>query len=218
MHRWAIRRAHIHTHRFDGIGIAEPFEQRDDLVLFASHAHFQYLTSFQIAEDGVIAVSFAARKLINPEKLRSGKRLVFIRAQSFALDHLLSYGLKTLLHKARTDSGGSSHMCDGLGTGKCADRFPQTCGRLPSPATHRIAFCKGFATKEAAKATFQHDQFDPMPSQGQISLLSRSCIMDFYTPFLTMRASSLGRDCHDLHPNCPICQPGLAHNMHLGKV
>jgi hypothetical protein len=76
----------------------------------------------------------------------------------------------------------------------------------------------GFATAQAAKAAFQHDQFDLMPSQGTISFLSGSSIMDFYAPFLTMRAGCLCRCCHHLNSDRSICEPFLAHNMQLVQV
>ena len=216
--RWAIRSAHIHTHGLDCIRITEPFEQCYDLFLFASSAHFQHLTSFQIAEDRVIAVSFATSKLINTQNRRGAQRQVFIQAQSFALDCLEGNGLETLLNKAWTDSGGLGDMRDGLGAGLLADLFSQAHGRLPSPATRLILFRKGFSTAQAAKAAFQHDQFDLMPSQGTISFLSGSRIMDFDAPFLTMRAGCLGRCCHHLNPDRSIGEPFLAHNMQLVQV
>ena len=60
--------------------LTEPFEEGYDLFLFASSTHVKHLTSFQIAEDRVITVSFAARKLINAKILRSSERLLFIHA------------------------------------------------------------------------------------------------------------------------------------------
>ena len=70
-------------------------------------------------------------------------------------------------------------MRDRLRVGQFADLFAQTRGRLPSPATRRIWFRKGFSTAQTAKAAFQHDQFDSMLSQRTISFLSGSRIMDF---------------------------------------
>jgi len=71
---------------------------------------------------------------------------------------------------------------------------------------------------QAAKAAFEHDQFDWMPSQGNISFRSGSRIMDFDASFLTMRAGCSGRCCHHLHPDRSICKPFLAYNMHLVQV
>ena len=216
--RWAIRCTHIHTHGLDGIRITEPFEPCYNLLLFASSAHFQHLTSFQIAEDRVIAVSFATSKLINTQKMRGVQRQVLIYTQSFVFDCLEGNGLKALLHKAWANSGGLGHMRDRLGAGLLADLFSQAHGRLPSPATRLVLFRKGFATAQAAKAAFQHDQFDWMPPQGSISFLSGSRIMDFDAPCLTMRAGCLGRCCHHLHPDRSIGEPFLAHNMQLVEV
>lgn len=216
--RWAIRSAHMHTHRFDGIGIAEPFEERYDLFLFASRAHFKHATSFQIAEDRVITVPFAARELINTQKLRRAQRLLFIPAQSLALEFLEGHALETLLHKTWTDSGSGGDMRDGLGAGLLADRFSQACGRLASPAPRSILFRKGCSTAQAAKAAFEQDQFDAMPAQGNISFLSRSRIMDFYAQFLTMRAGCLCGYGYHLHPDRPSVEPFLAHNLQLVQV
>jgi hypothetical protein len=100
----------------------------------------KHLTSFQIAEDRVITVSFAASKLIKAQKMRSAQRQVFIHAQPFSLECLQGNGLKTLLNKAWTDSGGLGDMRDRLGAGMLADLFSQAHGRLPSPATRLILF------------------------------------------------------------------------------
>jgi hypothetical protein len=131
---------------------------------------------------------------------------------------LESNGLETLLNKAWTYADGFGHMRDRLGAGMLADLFTQAHSRLPSPATRLILFRKGFSTVQASKAAFQHDQFDLMPSQGNISFLSGSRIMDFYAPFLTMRARCLSRCCHHLNPDRSIGEPFLAHNMQLVQV
>ena len=150
--------------------------------------------------------------------MRGAQRQVFIYAQSFSLDCLEGNGLETLLNKAGTDSGGLGDMRDGLSAGMLADLFSQAHGRLPSPATRLIWFRKGFATLKTAKAAFQYDQLDGMLSQGTISFLSGSSIMDFYALFLTMRAGCLCRCCHHLNPDRSIWEPFLAHNMQLVQV
>src|SRR5947209_20227679 len=150
--------------------------------------------------------------------MRGAQRQLFIQAQSFSLDFLEGTGVETLLNEAWTDSGGLGDMRDRLGAGMLADLFSQAHSRLPSPATRRILFCKGFSTAQAAKAAFQQDQFDGVPSQGDIPFLSGSRIMDFYTPVLTMRADRLGRGCHHLHPDRSIGAPLLTHNIQLLQV
>jgi len=77
---------------------------------------------------------------------------------------------------------------------------------------------KGLATVQAAKAAFEHDQFDSMLSQRTITFLSGSRIMDFDALFVTMRASGLGRGCHHLYSNRPIGEPFLAHNSKLIEI
>ncbi len=144
--------------------------------------------------------------------------MLFISAQSFSFDFLKGNALETLLHKAWTHSGSLGDMRDGLGTGLLADRFSQTGGRLPSPATRCILLCKGFATAQALKAAFEQDQFNLVASQGTISLLSGSRIMDFDAYFLTMRAGGLCRCCHHLNLDRPIGEPFLAHNLQLLSV
>ncbi len=109
-------------------------------------------------------------------------------------------------------------MCDGLAAGLLADRFSQARGRLASPATSRILFRKSFSTVQAAKAAFEQDQFDAMPAQGKISFLSRSRIMDFDAHCVTMRAGGLRRCGSHLHPDHPMCEPFLAHNLQLVQV
>jgi len=77
---------------------------------------------------------------------------------------------------------------------------------------------KGFATAQAAKAAFEHDQFDSMLSQRTITFLSGSRIMDFDASCLTMRAGGLGRCCHHLNSDRSICEPFLVHTMELVQV
>ena len=55
--------------------------------------------------------------------MRGAQRLMFIHAQSFALEFLEGNGLETLLNKAWTDSGGLGDMRDRLGAGLLADLF-----------------------------------------------------------------------------------------------
>ncbi|HVB20521.1 MAG TPA: hypothetical protein VNG51_01065 [Ktedonobacteraceae bacterium] len=76
----------------------------------------------------------------------------------------------------------------------------------------------GFATLKAAKAAFQQDHFDGMLSQGTISFLSGSRIMNFDALRVTMRAGGLGRCCYHLHSNRPIGEPLLVHNMQPVEV
>ena len=149
-------------------------------------------------------VSFAACILINAEKRWGVERLQLIQVQSFSFELLECHRVETLLHEAGTDSSGSGDMRKRLGTGQLADLLAQTGSRLPAPATRRIRFRKGFATLKTAKAAFQYDQLDGMLSQGTISFLSGSRIMNFDALLVTMRAGGLGRCCHHLHSNRPI--------------
>src|SRR5947209_4674714 len=180
-----------------------------------SHEH---LTSDHITDDRVITMPFAPCILINTQKLRSVERLLLIQVQSFSFEFLERHSVETLLHKAGTNSGARGDMRDRLGAGQLTDLFAQTGGRLPSPATRRIGFRKGFSTPQTAKAAFEHDQFDSMLSQHPISFLSGSRIMNFDALLVTMRAGGLGRGCHHLYSDRPISEPLLGHNMELGQV
>lgn len=218
LNRQAIRCTHIHTHRFDRIRFPEPFKQRNDFFLFASSTHFQYLTSDQIAKDCIRVMPLAACILINSKKLRGVERLLLIQLQSFSFQFLECHGLETLLHEARTHSCGSSDMRKRLRASQRADLLAQTGGRLPAPATRRIRFGKGFVTRQTAKAAFQEEHFDAMLSQGTISFLSGSRIMNFDALPVTMRAGGLGGGCSHLHSNRPIGEPLLLHNMQPVQV
>lgn len=113
---------------------------------------------------------------------------------------------------------GLGHMRDGLDASLLPDRFSQTPGGPSLLPARAIWLSKTFLTGETAEAALVENEFDWVPSQSHITLLSCSPIMDLHARLVASWARRLRGGGYHFDSDRAILLPGLGENPEFWQI
>ena len=143
------------------------------------------------------------------EEMNKSRRMAALQSRALA-----GAGFSVL----QIDLAGCGDLSYWLATRLLANLLPQARGRSASPATNRVGLSKPVLALWTAKTPFPEKQLDPMISQGHITLLSCSSIVDLLTALLALWADSLLAAGNHFHLKAPIRSPVLSENTQFWQT